>query len=70
VKASIVATEDGRTILDPDAATLAKWALQAHEAQCHECGNPNSDTRCPAGEKYLAATQTDRSWVPTPRLEA
>jgi hypothetical protein len=48
----------------PNAATLARQALAAHGQECRECGNPDSDSRCPQGERYEAAVQTDRSWIP------
>lgn len=47
------------------APALARQALDAHDTECLEC--QHSDSRCPAGLRYEAAVQTDRSWIPTPR---
>lgn len=49
---------------DLTAAQYAVLALIAHDRSCRECGRPGSDSRCPAGERFEAATRTDRSWIP------
>lgn len=53
-----------------DDTQFASWTLEAHDARCRECGNPKSDSRCPQGERYLDATRTDMSWIPSPRIGA
>jgi hypothetical protein len=37
VKASIIATEGGHTIINPDAQTLSRWAAELHAETCHSC---------------------------------
>lgn len=48
---------------DLTAAQYAALALMAHQLSCKECGNPQGDSWCPQGERYLAAVQPDRSWI-------
>ena len=50
-----------------DDQQFAAWTLEAHDARCRECGSPNSDSRCPAGERYADACRPDLSWIPEPR---
>lgn len=57
MRPSIVGFDNGTVVYDPDAETLAAWALTAHDRQCRECGGENSDSRCTAGEAYQAATE-------------
>jgi hypothetical protein len=63
VKATIIAVTDSGIVNNPSAEALALWALAAHDASCRECGNENSDSRCPTGARHEAATQADHSWV-------
>lgn len=39
----------------PDAATFARWAYEAHTAECAECRR--GDTWCDQGRAYLRATR-------------
>lgn len=61
MNAAIVAVENGVSIHQPDAATLARWASERHEETCPQCRR--GDERCPAGDQYHASTQPDRSWI-------
>lgn len=59
MKPSITGYENGTAVHNPDAATLARWALAAHLEACRTCKNEY----CPTGQHLLAATHPDKSWI-------
>ena len=50
----ITALDGDRVITQPDAATLAHWAYEAHCRHCPTCRR--GDTWCDQGRDYLRAT--------------
>ena len=63
MKTSIVGFDfdSGTTTIAPDAATLATWAAEAHEAVCPTCRNAE---RCPAGQRYADAARNSNDDIP------
>ena len=61
MKASIIATEGGRTITNPSAEDLSRWASQRHAETCPQCRR--GDEFCPVGDRLYAATRPDTSWI-------
>jgi hypothetical protein len=53
-----------RLAIDATAEQFAQWALTQHENECRECGNPNSDSRCPAGARFAAAASQANDDLP------
>jgi hypothetical protein len=53
-----------RVSFDLTAEELAALALASHDRHCRECGAENSDSRCPAGERYAAATSRSNHDIP------
>lgn len=54
MKAAIIATENGRTITNPDSPTLARWAYERHCEKCATCRR--GETWCDTGRALLTAT--------------
>lgn len=53
-----------RVSFDLTADELARLALAKHDRTCHECGSETSDSRCPAGERYIEACRNTNDDLP------